>query len=166
MVATGLSGASGSITVPDVGDWARAFIEPQWAAQDDNQNAKLFARVTPGAGGTDEVDWQTGASVSGAALALHIARNPLIAVNHGTFTQPAASSQNWYGPTVSPIALARSGLIATISNADTSSGYVACSKQCRFYSTTQLRFWGRRPPAAISTSPTRSSTSARRRPRR
>ena len=86
MVATGLRGASGSITVPDVGDWARAFIEPQWAAPDNAANNQISARIGKGSS-TTAVDWAAGASVSGAALALHIARNPLIDVRHGTISK-------------------------------------------------------------------------------
>ena len=63
-------------------------------------------------------------------------------MGHGTFSKAAPSPSNWYGPTVPTIALARSGLIATISNDDTSSGYVSASKQCRFRDEDELRFWG------------------------
>lgn len=141
VLATGLGGTSGSIAVPDVGDWARAFIEPQWAAEDDPANGRLFARVRPGAS-TAAVDWQTGIAVSGAALAVHIARHPLIAVGHGTFSKASPSPGNWYGPTVPTMALARTGLIATIANDDPAASYVSASKQCRFRNDSELRFWG------------------------
>src|SRR5512134_4157543 len=93
VVTTGLSGASGSITVPSVGDWADAFIEPQWAAPDNAANTQISAKIGKGSS-TTTVDWAAGASVSGAALALYIARNPLMNVQHGTISKasPAAAS--------------------------------------------------------------------------
>ena len=139
-IATGLSGASGNVTVPDVGNWADAFIEPQWAAPNNAANSQISAKIGKGAN-TTSVAWAAGASVSGAALALYVARNTLINVNHGTISKasPAATSFN-QSITALP-SVSRAGLIATAANTDTGSGYVKHAKQTLLNSTTQLGFW-------------------------
>ncbi|HYN39200.1 MAG TPA: DUF1833 family protein [Rhodospirillales bacterium] len=140
VVATVLSGSSGSITVPDVGDWARAFIEPQWAAPNSAANTQISARIGKSAS-TIAVDWAAGASVSGAALGVHIARNPLINVQHGTISKTSPAASYFTQSITSLPSIARSGLIATAANNDSGSGYVKHAKQTLTNSTTQLGFW-------------------------
>ena len=163
-IATGLSGASGSVSIADVGDWDRAFIVPQWAAPDDNGNDQICAKIGKGSG-TDTIDWAAGTSVSGAALAAYVARNPLISVQHGSITKRRRRRAT--SPSRSPPpSTSRAALIATLSDSDSGSGYVEHAKQAMLQTRRAIFLWSSQGTAAPWRSPIRSSTSARKRRRR
>ena len=124
-------------------------------------NGKLFAKITPGSGGTDEVDWQTGVSVSGAALAVHVAHNPHIASTTGHSARPRRRPRPGTGRRSPTIDLDHSGLISTASNDDTVLGVRLALQAVPLSRRDASCASGAARAAATSTWLTRSSISAR-----